>query len=493
VLALRNNPSDPYGSVLVLAGDDDDQLLNVARTLSLSGKGGAKAQGPALSGDTQQIPDLALPAARVKDDAPRWMATDKPAPLASCQVQDTLHTDGSSPIPIYFHVPPDLYYGEREALKLHLNYRYDGRPIAAGSALRIYVNGRLVNEAPLQPAASPVDRQRLVLVPVSDIRPFGNTIRFSFDFVPANRDAQNTALSGDILCNSTLDLTGLSLWTRMPNLEIFANAGFPFTQLADLSQTTVVLPSAPSAAEIGLYLHLMGHFGAQTGYPALRVAVAGPNTVISPSRDYLILGSVADQPAINSLSAQLPVTLDASGVHTKQLPSTNPFDALLQLAASPWWSRWTGSADSQEQPSNNNGIPDALVEEIQSPASPDRSIVLIALRQEPAADSFAAVLLDRSQSRDMTGSASLLVNSRFQSYSVRGRTYRVGAISWYATMRIWLTQYFLPLLAVVTVLSLVIARWINGWLARHAHQRLSLAEFYEPVEIPGQSRDDQGA
>jgi cellulose synthase (UDP-forming) len=383
-----------------------------------------------------------------------------------------------------------LYYGEHENLKLHLNYRYDGRPIAAGSALRIFVNGRLVNEAPLQPTANFVERQRLVLVPVSDIRPFGNTIRFSFDFIPVNREAQNSVLSGEILCSSTLDLQGLSLWTRMPNLEVFANAGFPFTQLADLSQATVVLPNAPSASEIALYLHLMAHFGAQTGYPALRVTVAGPNTVIRASRDYLILGSVADQPAINSLSAALPVTLGADGVHTKPVQSSNPFEALLQSYVSPWWSRWVGSADSEEQPSNKDGIPDALVEEIQSPASPDRSIVLIALRQESAADSFASVLLDRSQSRDMTGSASLLVNSRFQSYSVPGQTYRVGTISWYATMRIWLTQYFLPLLAVVAVLSFVFARWIDGWLARHAAQRLSLADLYEPADIPGQPRHD---
>jgi cellulose synthase (UDP-forming) len=32
----------------------------------------------------------------------------------------------------------------------------------------------------------------------------------------------------------------------MPNLELCANAGFPFTQLADLAETTVVLPAVPA-------------------------------------------------------------------------------------------------------------------------------------------------------------------------------------------------------------------------------------------------------
>jgi cellulose synthase (UDP-forming) len=489
LLALRDNPGDPYGSVLVLAGDSDDQLLMAARALSLfkGASASTKAQGPSLSGDTQPIANLAMPPQRMKDDAPRWLPVGRINPLASCQAQETLQTDGSSPIPVYFHVPPDLFYGEKENLKLHLSYRYDARQVAAGSALRVFVNGNLVNEAPLPPGSDFLDRQRLVLVPVSEIRPFGNTIRFSFDFVPVNRDtAQNQGappLSGEILCNSTLDLQGLSLWTRMPNLELFANAGFPFTRLADLSETTVVLPNDPSAAEIALYLHLMGHFGAQTGYPTLRTTVAGPNTVIDPARDYLILGTVGHQPAINSLDGVLPVTLDANGVHTKPPLRSASFLESINTEPSTLWSRLFGNANPAGLPSNKDGAPDALIEEIKSPASPDRSIVVIALRQDSSADNFAAVLLDRSQSRDITGSASLLRNSRFDSYSIDSSSYHVGTISWYAMMRIWLTNYFLPLLLVVTALSFLLARWTFGWLARRANERLEMAAT-GVIEIP---------
>ncbi len=62
----------------------------------------------------------------------------------------------------------------------------------------------------------------------------------------------------------------------LPNLEIFANAGYPFTRKADLSDTAVVLPDIPSTDEIELFLTLMGHFGAQTGYPVLNVTVTNP-------------------------------------------------------------------------------------------------------------------------------------------------------------------------------------------------------------------------
>jgi cellulose synthase (UDP-forming) len=494
LLALRSNPGDPYGSILVIAGDDEDQLLAVARTLSLtrSATPATPARGLPLSGDTQQIPDLVLPTPRVQDDAPRWLQAGKVNALASCQVKDTLQTDGSSPVPVYFHVPPDLYYGEKENLKLRVNYRYDARPIAAGSALRVFVNGNLVSEAPLLPGAGFQDRQRLILLPVSDIRPFGNTILFRFDFIPVDREAQNTGavvLSGEVLCNSTLDLQGLSLWKQMPNLEIFANAGFPFTRDADLSETTVVLPAEPTAAEIALYLHLMGHFGAQTGYPALRVSVAGPSTVISPARDYLILGTVADQPAFNSLDPLLPVTMDSNGVHSTPLRGYATLVSSIKGATLPWWSRLFGGLAAERLPSNDGGIPDALVEEIGSPSSPDRSIVVIVLKQDASADPFAEVLLDRSQSGDIAGSASLLRNGRFDSYAIDGGAYYVGTISWYAVMRIWLTQYSLPLLFVVTVLSFLLATWARGWLARQASERLRLAKALEVVDI---SEDSDG-
>jgi len=481
VLALRTNPSDVDGNVLVLSGQNDDQLLTVARTLSLTKNATAAtpAEGMQLTGDTARIPDFAMPAARVRDDAPRWLPIRRTAPLASCQNPEALESDGSRPIPVYFHVPPDLYYGEEQNIEMHLHYRYNAPPVAPGSALRVFINGVLINEIPLLPGTGMVAGQRTILVPVASIRPFGNTVLFNFDFVPLNRNAAQSpsspALEGDILCTSSLDLHGLALWTSMPDLELFANAGFPFTRLADLSETDVVLPSVPSPDEIALFLHLMSHFGAQTGYPVLRVTVVAPNTVISSGRDYLILGTVANQPAFNSLAALLPVTFDAQGIHVNQAHAYLAYVTSIEAVLSRWWPRLLGSPPSQNLPSNTPETPDAMVEEIKSPSSPDRSIVLVALKQDAAAVDFAAVFSDRSQSQDITNSVSLLRNSQFQSYPMNGVTYHVGDITWFALMRIWLTRHFLLLLFAVTALSFLAAFWVYGWMSWHARERLKLA------------------
>ncbi|MDR3723224.1 MAG: UDP-forming cellulose synthase catalytic subunit [Terracidiphilus sp.] len=504
LIALRSNPGDAAGSVLVLAGQDDDQLLNAARSLALMGQsaGANTSSAAGLAGDTAFVSDVALPQMRARDDAPRWLAATRTSPIVSCQTQDAYVSDGSTPVILYLHVPPDLYYGEVQTVTMHLHYRYNAAPIAVGSALRVLVNGMLVNEIPLLPGSGYADGQRAILVPVASLRPFGNTVQFNYDFIRDKRKqaegSEAGALEGRVLCNSSLDLHGLPLWATMPNLELFANAGFPFTRMADLSETTVVLPSSPSREEAALYLNLMAHFGAQTGYPALRVTVAGPETVINKGRDYLILGTVENQPAFSALAPSLPVSFDASGLHVRQEQSSlgNGFLGFSGLSGSPAistlqrkWQEIVGTPEARELPANPSGMPEALIEEIESPSSPDRSIVLIELRQNSSAEVFTNEFLDRSQSGDIAGSASVLANGNFQSYAMGGAAYHVGNVTWYAILRIWLTQHFLLLLLTVTVFMFVVAGWIYGWMSWHARKRLTVAGTEDKERIGAEDKE----
>ena len=117
-------------------------------------------------------------------------------------------------------------------------------------------------------------------------------------------------MQGSILSDSYLDLRGYPHYAPLPNLEIFANAGFPFTRLADLGETTVVLPPTPTEQEIETFVTLMGHFSRQTGYPALRVTVAGPDVLhVGAMNDFLIIGTGDDQPAFRQLADSLPVSM----------------------------------------------------------------------------------------------------------------------------------------------------------------------------------------
>ena len=481
LIALRSNPTDSFGNLLIVAGDDGEQLLTAASTLAMTAAASAGIKSPLLTGDTAQPGSLSLPPAREKDDAPRWMQAGALNSIEACKDKAALQTDGSSPIPVYFHVPPDLFYGEEQTLNLGVNYRYDASQVAPGSALRTYVNGNLVNETTLPPGRGVAAGQELILVPVANMQPFGNTLRFSFDFIPARRGpSQYAQLSGSIGCDSTLDLRGLNLWTVLPNLRLFATAGFPFTQRADLAQTVVVLPPQPEAGEIALFLQLMSHFGRQTGYPALRVSVADSSTTLSPGFDYLILGSIGNQPAFDALRPQLPVAFDRNGrIEVKSR-------------------RWLRSAGESVLSMNDNlasffhGIPamvldapragdapDALIEQIRSPASSSHSVVIIAFRRDADAAAIAAAFLEPKRSRPIAGSLNLMHGSEFKSYRADANEYYVGDISWYTIMRIYTSHHFLLLLLLMTLMCLLMARSIDRWVEHRAQERLKLAASAE--------------
>ena len=73
VIAVRTNPSDPFGKVLIIAGDDGSQLVTAARSLAL--------ENNVFQGSTVQVSDFQMPAARQADDAPLWLRTDRVSPL----------------------------------------------------------------------------------------------------------------------------------------------------------------------------------------------------------------------------------------------------------------------------------------------------------------------------------------------------------------------------------------------------------------------------
>jgi cellulose synthase (UDP-forming) len=311
------------------------------------------------------------------------------------------------------------------------------------------------------------DGRRQTLLPVANMRPFTNTLMFHFDFVPA-RGTAGTQVQGSILENSSLDLSNLNHWAQLPNLELFANAGFPFTQFADLGRTVVILPRQPSPAEITLFLDLMSHFSRQTGYPAVRVEVAGPEDLIREDRDYLILGGFSTQAAFAALHDNLPIALDADGVHAKAMNT-------YLTRAQRWWYRITGQAIPDQDFARDSGLADSVIEGIQSPYASDRSLVAVAIRDDSVESVFADRFLERSQSSDISHTVSVLRGERFLSYEVNVPHYHVGNISRYTAMRIWLTQYFWVLLVGVVLCSVILGRWLRDSLQARADERLNPA------------------
>jgi cellulose synthase (UDP-forming) len=463
-IAMRANPIDPYSKVLVLSGDTADDLLTAAMALAL--------QRDLLQGDLVHIPSLTMPAPREPDDAPRWLSTEKITPLGDIARADDLYGDGSAPVAIYMRLPPDLYYGTQRNLGFHLGYRYNAVPISNDSTLQVYVNNSYVSSTPLphtEKASAQLDT--IVPVPVSDMRPFSNSMLMKFIFLLTKKgDCQDTApnnLQGAILKDSYLDIRDIPHWAVMPNLEIFANAGYPFTRKADLADTSVVMPDAAGPEELELFLTLMGHFGAQTGYPVLNVNVTNADGMKSDShKDYLVLGTVDDQPAINRLNPSLPVMVDGSGLH---IQDTQGFFAPLQHA---WWKVRSSDRVQSGQLETAGGLPDALIEGMEWPSGSSRSVVVVALRDRTVVSNFLSVFLKSSQSSDVSQSVSVLHGERFVSYRIGNDVYRVGSLSWWIWLNMLFADYQWLMVVSTIVFCFLMAAILRAMLRRKARARL---------------------
>ena len=330
-VAMRDNPNDLFSKLLIITGGSADDLIKAAQAVALHSE--------MLDGPQAAIEGVTLPGKQAPDGAPRWARTDQTIALWDYASAEQMQGDGTAPLNVYFRIPPDIYYAtEGPNTKLHVVYRYNSVPIGPISSMQVRVNDAFMGSIPLIPGQETSRRMQTdIAVPVVNLRPFSNSLSFDFTFQLLKKqgceDTTPINMQGAILRDSFLDLRDYPHWAPMPNLELFSNAGFPFTRVADLSETTVVLPPTPTEQEIETFVTLMGHFSRQTGFPALRVTVAGPDALHEGANsDFLIIGSGNDQPGFDKLGTHLPVSLGSGQV---QVRDTQGF--FVNLLHHAWW------------------------------------------------------------------------------------------------------------------------------------------------------------
>jgi cellulose synthase (UDP-forming) len=469
-VAMRTNPNDPYGKVLVVTGADAEQTLMAAQAVAL--------HIDMLAGGQSTIETLQLPGKRQPDDAPRWARTDQTISLWDYSTAEQLQGDGSAPLSVYFRIPPDIFFMDKPNALLKLAYRYNSIPIGPISSMQVRINNAFLDSVPLIPGQDASrTTQKDLPVPVVNLRPFSNSLSFDFTFQllkgPDCKDTTPINMQGAILRDSYLDLRGYPHYAPLPNLEIFANAGFPFTRIADLGETTVVLPPNPTEQEIEAFVTLLGHFGRQTGFPALRVTVAGPDALHpGAANDFLILGTGDDQPAFRQLVDKLPVSMRSGQVVVRD---TQGF--FVKILHHAWW-KLKSAEHSDSGQLIASGTPDAVIQGIESPYATggDRSIVAIALRDSSNFEPFLDTLLRVQQASDISGSVSVLHGTDFQSFRIGSHVYHVGSVPWWVRLQLWLRQ--VPWLAavVIIILAFLLAIWTRQWLRVRARARLKMNE-----------------
>lgn len=473
VVELIDHPEHPYSKVLLILGRNEQDLLDASRALAM----GARL----FRGSRVVINEVQPLLPRKPYDAPNWTPTDRPVRFAELiDYPEQLHTSGLQPAPINVEVklPPDLFVWRNQGIPLQTKYRYTPPQVNDESRLSISLNNHFITSIPLAKGThSRLEKMRLavttaetanatdrLLVPSLKLGA-RNTLRYDFSFASTYGSAQpdrcQTSLPVDTRAlideDSTIDLSGYYHYLAMPDLWAFANSGFPFSRMADLSETLIISQAAPSTQQLGTLLEILAGIAARTGYPALSFELSDNwEDARSADADLLILGPLAPEIASHSdLNLALQHSSDwllhgSHPLHSK----TARFDH----AAYPADSRIDITARA----------PIAAITGMQSPFHKQRSIVAFMATDSADFKLLRETLNDSGKMNAVAGSVALIRESGVHS-QLLGDQYFVGYLPWWLKLWYFMSKHPVVLATMAVLFMLLTAfllwqalRWVSS-------------------------------
>ncbi|UVL86140.1 cellulose biosynthesis cyclic di-GMP-binding regulatory protein BcsB [Pseudomonas sp. B21-028] len=477
VLQMIDNPQAPHSKVLLVLGRDDEDLLVAARALALG--------GDLLRGSRVTVDKLQQLKPRQPYDAPNWIRTDRAVRFAELiSYPGQLQASGLRPAPISvdLNLPPDLFVWRSQGVPLQINYRYTPSVVTDESRLNINLNDQFISSLPLPSSdSSKLQRLRLAVLSTDPANPDEkvwvpalkvgerNTLRFDFNFAStlgsAQRDHCQTILpaSNQAVIDeaSTIDLSGYHHFIAMPDLKAFARSGFPFTRMADLSQTLVMVPAQGSAVQISTLLETVAAISARSGAPALGLQLSTDwGMAARTDADLLVLGGLGADIGSNP---DMNLVLD------------NLHDWLLEPSSQ----SLNGSSarvgqlnDVRRQPAHRVEVsaqaPIAAFVGLKSPFHEQRSIVALQANTDADYQLLRDTLADGGKMDVVAGSVALLRSSGVESSQV-GEQYFVGHLPWWLLLWFQLSEHpvLLALTVVLIVLLIAFVLWRSlGWVSR---------------------------
>lgn len=474
-LAEIANPNDPFSTLLIVAGRTGAEAVIAATALTLGNR--------TLSGEQMTVQAPLVPA-RHPYDAPAWVPTDRPVRFG--ELVDVAALQGVGYVPGTFHVPfrvsPDLYTWRGRPFNSDVTFRAPPGPImdVAASRLDVGINGLYLRSFSLAPTDRPLDWM-LRLFGYNTQLFFGNIrippyvvyghndLQLYFDARPLHR-GDCAAIPDDLHMSvdpdSTLDLSRAHHFTSLPNLAFFESAGFPFTRLADLSETIAILPDRASAVEISAFLGLMGRFGSLTGYPVIRLTVARPSGVdTAAEKDLLLIGTLSHLADASALLRNSPYKLNGDRLAV-ELPSA--LDSVWRLFGDQTGEERRHAAAALHTVLGSDGA--ALIG-APSPFGHARSLVAILAGSPQGLDAMVGSMRDAKISSGIRGDLTLLAAGQVTSYRT-GNTYTVGHLPFWLWPEWLLRDQPLWIVCLILLATFILGALLYRVLASHASRRV---------------------
>ena len=394
--------------------------------------------------------------------------------------EQQLQSTGLEPasINLSLNLPPDLYLLRSTGIDMDLKYRYTMPAIKDSSRMDISLNNQFLQSFSLNSSQDinklmmrlPVlqgllDGKNDVSIPALRLGAM-NQLRFDFQYsnpMPGGtidscvtfQPVQNHVVLGD---DSTIDFSHYYHFLPMPDLRTFANAGFPFTRMADLSDTTIVMPKKPSEEQFSTLLNTVAVIGGQSGLAGTNMTITDDGSQIAnKDADLLLIGSI---PQSLKDDKKVDLLVDATQSWVKTPVRHNDLPSI-------YVDEDDRTASIQTEVSSSG--PMAAIVGFESPYHKQRSVVALLADSDKGYSLLNDALNDSGKRAAMFGSVSVIRESGVNSLRV-GDVYYVGHLPWFE--RVWFALSNHPvLLAIFAAISIVLLAWVLWRLLRIISRR----------------------
>jgi hypothetical protein len=476
-LSIIDSPANASIKLLVFQGKDEAQLRQAVEGLVLG--------NAVLTGNNASVATVTY-SRRAAYDAPRWVRTDRPVRLS--ELVDgpyQLQAQGVAPAPLNVHLrlPPDLFTWNKAGVPVDLHYRYTAPAERDNSVLTVSINNQLLRSYRLLPETEGGGGGRLLVPLLQDdgSRQSRDLVIPAFELASDNQmqflfsmDFHREAMCKGVFIDntreaidpdSTIDISGFPHYAALPNLALFANAGFPFTRYADLAETAIVLPDSTDKSALEEMFFLLGRMGRQTGAAALAYRLIDTQEALKAEDvDLLVVSGASSNELLEHWGKGLAL------VFAKLGRDYRPLDRAPALVTGP---TPPGARDDSAAPNvvvRADGSLGAFMG-FESRVSGGRSVVAIVGTDAAAAGSLVGALDDDSKVPLIRGELAIVRNGDVQSFQ-GSSLYYVGSLSWWQWLWFHFSRHALLLTLVSLAAAVVAALFLYGLLQRLVTKRL---------------------
>jgi len=480
LLQVIDNPNNPVYKLLLVVGADDAQLRQAANRLT--------TQPLATDASSLNVPPQPI-GTRKPYDAPRWINTSRPVRLSELLRKDqSLTTTGiwHDALRVNFRAAPDLFLWDGDAIPVNLHYRFPSESWIDenNSFLNVTLNGTFlrnltVNKVGLLESAwhrlGGDARQEQYTLKLEPYLIYGdNQLALYFNIKP-KADAPcgvllNNNIKSRIEEDSWIDLSHTRHFTMLPNLSYFVGASFPFSRLADFSQTTLLLPEAPGDAEIATLLDMAARAGNATGVPLVQNQVlfglpnGGTNLTRLQHSDVLAVSTMQHSAFTQQMLAGTAYQTSGKTLGVKEPTTVDKLRGWLTGD----WSRQQLDADRYF---SSNEAWRGFVS-YRSPWSADRLVVMTVATSDQQLLRLHDDLNSARINAGIRGDTAIITDENgIRSFRV-GPQFPSGEMPWYMMVVWYANQHSVLMALAALLLSALIgsAAWVM--LKRHAWRRL---------------------